>query len=82
MQPAEGVVLEFLAHFLHAHARGQRGIDVERLLGDALARLGLHVLERAHVVHAIGELYEQDADVARNGNQQLAEVLGLLGLLR
>ena len=46
-----------------------------------LAALRLHVPERAHVVQAIGELDQQDADVARYGDQQLAEVLGLLGLL-
>ena len=66
---------------LHAHAAGERRIDLERLLGDALAALGLHVLERAHVVQAVGELDEQHADVARDGDQQLAEVLRLLGLL-
>ena len=42
---------------------------------------GLHVFERTHVVQTVGELDEQHADVARNGDQQLAEVLGLLGLL-
>ena len=46
-----------------------------------LRALRLHVLERAHVVHAVGELHEQDADVARYGDEQLAEVLRLLGLL-
>jgi hypothetical protein len=69
MQPAKSVVLQLLAHLLHAHARGQRRIDVERLLGDALARLGLHMLERAHVVHAVGKLHEEDADVAGDGNE-------------
>jgi hypothetical protein len=32
-------------------------------------------------VQTVGELDEQDTDVAGNGNQQLAEVLGLLGFL-
>ena len=32
MQPAEGVVLQLLAHRLHAHAAGKRRVDVERLL--------------------------------------------------
>ncbi len=39
------------------------------------------MLERAHVVQAVGELDEQHADVARDGDQKLAEILGLLGLL-
>ena len=79
--PLEGQRLQLLAHALHAHAARQRRVDLERLLGDAPAALRLHVLERAHVVQAIGELDQQDADVARYGDQQLAEVLGLLGLL-
>ena len=45
------------------------------------AALGLHVLERAHVVQPVGELDQQHANVAGDGDQQLAEVLGLLGLL-
>ena len=79
--PLEGELLELLAHALHAHAAGERRIDLERLLGDALAALRLHVLERAHVVQAVGELDQQHADVARDGDQELAEVLRLLGLL-
>ena len=75
------MVLELLAQPLHAHAAGERRIDVQGLLGDELALLRLHVLERAHVVQAVGELDEQHADVAGDGEQQLAEVLGLLGLL-
>ncbi len=81
VEPAEGVLLELVAQGLHAHAAGERRIDLERFLGVALAALGLHVLERAHVVQAVRELDEQDADVARDGEQKLAEVLGLLGLL-
>ena len=77
----EGMVLELLAQPLHAHAPGERRIDVHGLLGDDLALGRLHMLERAHVVQAVGELDEQHADVAGDGEQQLAEVLRLLGLL-
>ena len=42
---------------------------------------GRHVLERAHVVQAVGELDQQHADVLGHRQQQLAEVLGLGGLL-
>src|ERR671923_297682 len=35
----ERQVLELLAHLVHAHAPGERGVDVERLLGGATARL-------------------------------------------
>ena len=37
--------------------------------------------KRAHVVQAVGELDEQHANVARDGEQKLAEILGLLRLL-
>ena len=38
IERAERQILELLAHLLHAHAAGERRIDVERLLGDAAAR--------------------------------------------
>ena len=39
--------------------------------------LGLHRIERAHVVQPVGELDQHDAHVARHRQQHLAEVLGL-----
>ena len=47
--------------------------------GAALRR---HVLERAHVVQPVGELDQQHAHVVGDGEQELAQVLGLLGLAR
>ena len=41
-------------------------------------RSGGEVLERAHVVQAIGQLDEHDADVVDHGEHHLAQVLGLL----
>ncbi len=38
--------------------------------------------ERAHVVEAVGELDQEDADVARHRHDHLADVLGLLLLAR
>ena len=43
---------------------------------------GRHVLERAHVVQPVGELDQQHAHVVGDGEQELAQVLGLLGLAR
>ena len=77
LQRLEREVLELGAHVLHAHAAGERGIDVHRLLGDAPALFGRHEVERAHVVQAVGELDQQHADVGRDGEQELAQVLGL-----
>ncbi len=45
-------------------------------------RLGFHVLERAHVVHAIAELHEQHANVARHRDQHFAEIFRLTVFLR
>jgi hypothetical protein len=77
----EGMVLEFFAQPLHAHAAGKGGIDVHGLFGDDRALGRLDMLDRAHVVQAVGELDQQHSDVARDGKQELAEILRLLGLL-
>ena len=42
---------------------------------------GRHEIERAHVVQPVGELDQQHADVVGDGEQQLAQVLGLRRLL-
>ena len=77
----ERQVLELLAHLVHAHAAGERRIDVERLLGDAACRDSTgHEIERAHVVEAVGELDQQHAHIRRDREQELAQIFGLLGL--
>ena len=43
---------------------------------------GRHEIERAHVVQPVGELDQQHAHIGRDREQQLAQVLGLLGLAR
>ncbi len=75
---AEGEVFELAAQLAHAQAVGERSVDVERLAGDALLLFGLQVLERAHVVQAVGELDDDDADVGDHGQQHLADVFGLV----
>ncbi len=61
-----------------AQAIRQRRVDVEGLLRDALLLVFAHELERAHVVRAVGELHEDDANVLRHRDDHLPEVLGLL----
>ena len=46
------------------------------------ARGRRHEFQRAHVVQAVGELDQENADVVGDRQQQLAQVLGLLGLAR
>ena len=78
---AERQVFKLFAHPLHAHAAGERRVDVERLLGDAAARLGRLIIQRAHIVQPVGELDEQNPNVVGDCQQELAQVFGLLGLL-
>ena len=79
----EGEALELVLHPLHADALGERREDFHGLARDALAFLGVvDELQRAHVVQAIGELDEEHANVLGHRQQQLAEVLGLLGPVR
>src|SRR5208282_1978619 len=73
----EGQVLELAAYLAHAEAVGEWGIDVEGLAGDGFLAVRLQVLEGAHVVEAVSELDEDDADVGDHGQQHLADVLGL-----
>ena len=74
---AEGQVFELAAHFAHAEAMGERGVDVEGLAGDGLLAVGLQVLEGAHVVQPVGQLDEHDAHIGDHGQQHLADVFGL-----
>ena len=82
LEGAEGRLLELVLHLAHPQPVGDRGVDVERLLGDAPPALLRQVVDRPHVVLAIGELDEDDADVVHHRQQHLAEVLGLAGLAR
>ncbi len=55
----------------------ERRVDVEGFARDGLLALGREMLERAHVVQAVGELDDDDADVADHGEEHLADVLSL-----
>ena len=66
---------------MHAHAAGERRIDVDGLLGGAAARFRRHVADGAHVVQAVGELDQQHAHVVGDRQQELAQVFRLLRLL-
>src|SRR5215472_2540837 len=58
----------------------KRSVDVERLLRDALLLLRAKMLECAHVVEAVSELDDDDADVGDHGEQHLANVFSLMVL--
>ena len=56
---------------------GDAGVDLERLTGDATLLLGAQGTEGTHVVEAVGQLDDDDADVLGHRQHHLLEVLGL-----
>ncbi|CAM5201013.1 hypothetical protein CDEF62S_01541 [Castellaniella defragrans] len=78
----EATVLQLAEQGIQAQAVSDRCVDVQRLSRHARAFFGAHVVERAHVVQAVGELDQNDAHVARHGQQHLAEGFRLLFSLR
>jgi len=77
VQMHEGDVFELLVDLVEPETVGDGGVDVQRFLGDAADFLRLHGIQRAHVMEAIGQLDQDDADIARHRQQHLAEVFGL-----
>ena len=73
----EGQVFEFAADFAHAQAVRDGRVDVQRLARDLLLPLRREKLQGAHVVQAVGQLDQDDADVVHHGQHHLAHVFGL-----
>ena len=73
----EGQVLEFAAHFSHSQAVCDGSVDLNGLARDAFAALAVEIAERAHVVDAVGQLDQHDADVLDHGEEHFAKALGL-----
>ena len=78
----ERQLLELVLDLAHAQPVGDGRVDVQRLLRRPQLPIFRHVLERPHVVQAVGQLHENDADVVDHRQQHLAEVLGLALLAR
>ena len=73
----ETQVLQFGLYLEQPQTVGQRCVDVERLAGNLVLLVGRHRPQSAHVVQAVGHLYEHHADILRHGQQQFAEILCL-----
>ena len=72
----EGERLELVHEAVQPDSFGERRVDVHRLARDAAALFGARdEVERPHVVEAVGELDEQNADVVGHRQQELAEIL-------
>ena len=76
----EGEVLELPLERVDAEPVRERRVHLERLARLLPLLLLALVLDRPHVVEAVGELDEDDADVLRHRDDHLPVVLGL-GLL-
>src|ERR1039457_3585697 len=77
IQMEEGEVFQLAAHFAHAEAVRDGGVDFDGLGGHVRPALGAQVPERAHVVQAVRQLHDDDADVVDHGQQHFAKALGL-----
>ena len=73
----EGEVLEFSANLAHAETVGDGRVDFLGFARNLHLALGRQMLQRAHVVQAVGQLDEHDADVVDHGQHHLADALGL-----
>ena len=63
LKEAESQVFELSSYLRHPESVGQWRVYFEGLHGDALASLRSEVFEGAHVVQAIGQLHEQNANI-------------------
>ncbi len=77
MQRLEREVLELPLQLVDAEPVRERRVDLERLAGLLDLLLAPEVLERAHVVQAVGELDEDDPHVMGHRDDHLPVVLGL-----
>ena len=78
MKLAERHFFELFLDVLDADPFGQRNIDIHGLAGYTSAFLCLrNVVKRAHVVHAVGQLDEQNADILGNREEKLAKIFGV-----
>ena len=73
----EAQVLQLRLDAVQAQSVGQGRIDVEGFAGNLVLLAGPHGPQRAHIVQAVGNLDEDDADIVVHRQQQLLEVLGL-----
>ena len=73
-------VLELRFEPINTESMCDRRVNFHRLARDLLLAFGGEMVERAHVMQAVGELDQHDANVVRHRDDHLAEILGLLFL--
>ena len=77
----ERQILQLLLELLDAETPCNRRIDVHRLQCRAALLVLRAVLQRAHIMQAVCQLDDDDADVLAHGEHDLADILRLLLLL-
>jgi hypothetical protein len=77
LEEAESEIFEFALDDGHAEAMGDGGVDVHGLARDALLLDGRKEFQGAHVVEAVCELDQDDANVVDHGEKHFADVFGL-----
>ena len=82
IEVAQTQVLEVPLDLPDAEAVRDRRVDLERLAGDRLLLGRRQARQRPHVVQAVGELDDDDADVLGHRHEHLAQVLDLRVFLR
>ena len=73
----ERELLHFAVQRIQAQAVGDGRVNLQRLARDTAALGRRHRAQGAHVVQAVSQLDQDDANIARHGQQHLAEILGL-----
>ena len=77
LQVLECQVLQFPADFPHAQAMRDGRVDFDGFARNPLPPLGAEVSQGPHIVDAVGQLHQDDADILHHGQQHFAEALRL-----
>src|SRR5665213_447007 len=82
LQIPERQVLQFAPDLSHTQAVGDGRVNVHGFLGDAEALSLRQRTQSAHVMQAVGQLDQDDADIVDHGQQHLADAFSLAFLAR
>ena len=77
VQMLERQILQLAVSLVQAQAVRDRCINFQRLGRDTPPLAARHIAHGAHIVGAVRQLDEDDAHIARHGQQHFAEGLGL-----
>src|ERR1022692_2692884 len=77
LQVLEGQILQLAADLAHAETVRDGRIDLDSLARDALPPLRAQVTQGAHVMQAVGQFHQDDANILHHGEQHLAHAFGL-----